>query len=84
MKRLFLTTTILTLGAVSATSAYSHEAQTLTSSEFVQLSDAVKMTAVQANLYVGDFQSTARAAYAQHLYRGEGSSLMHSVRFLRD
>ena len=84
MKHIFFTTTILALGAVSAGTAHSQEVQTLSSAEFTQLNEAVETTSIAIGLHTGDFQAITRAGKTNHMFRGEGSSLMHTARYVRD
>ena len=84
MKNLFFTTTILALGALSAGTAHSQEVQTFSPAEFTQLSEAAVTTSVAVGLHTGDFKAHARAGKTNHMFRGEGSSLMTTARFVRD
>ena len=84
MKNLFFTTTILALGALSAGTAHGQEVQTLSPAEFTQLSEAAATTSVAVGLHMGDFQVIARAGTTHHMFRGEGASLMTTIRAFRD
>lgn len=84
MKHLFFTTTILALGAVSAGTAHSQEVQTLSPAEFSLLSEIVTTTSIAVGLHMGDFQAVTRAGTTNHMFRGDGSSLMTTLRFDRD
>ena len=84
MKRLFLTTSIVAIGAISAGLGHAQEASTLSSSDYVHVNAAVQTTAQAIGLHTGDFQVTTRSAQPNMMYRGEGASLMTTIMLLRD
>ncbi len=84
MKKLFLTTAIITLGALASGSfAFADSVETLTQQEFVQIQENIKTCSVATGLYNGDFQSIAKTLKQNGLYDGVGSGLMISIRFNR-
>lgn len=84
MKRIFLTTTIVALGSFTAASAQTATSPSLTQDEFIQVSQQVSTSLQAVALHNGDFQIATKAAHTQHLYRGDGSSLMYTLRLQRD
>ena len=84
MKLIFLTTTAVALGSFTASSAQSYAPDTVSSAQYTQMIEAVKTSASAAGLHTGDFQANAKAAIAHDLYKGDGASLMVTVRIHRD
>ena len=84
MKLLYLTTTAIAMGAFGTASAQTHTIDTLTSAQFTQMQDAVQTSSSAVGLHAGDFQINTRAAKTQHLYKGDGASLMFTLRRNRD
>jgi hypothetical protein len=84
MKKLFLSTALVTLGAIGGTISTSvNTSETLSLAEFVGVYNAVGISLVSTDLYTGDFQSIARSITQPQLYTGAGSSLMVTIRRLR-
>ena len=84
MKLLHLTTTAIALGAFGTASAQTHSVDTLTPVQFSQMQDALQLSSTAIGLHAGDFQVNTRAAKMQHLYKGDGASLMFTIRRHRD
>ena len=84
MKRLFLTTSIAAIGAMSAGLAHGQAAQTHNSADYVQVNAAVQTTSEALGLHTGDFQVNAKSVQPNVMYRGEGASLMRTILWQRD
>jgi len=84
MKNLFLSTAIVTIGALgSAPYVFADSTTTLSEAEFSFVYEAVNISSVSVGLHTGDFQSIARMIKQQDLYDGAGAALMKTVRLLR-
>lgn len=84
MKKLLLTTAILTLSAFgSAAFANAGEANTLSSTDFATVMKAVNTTSSAVGLHTGDTQLIARSLRSPHLYDGMSSAVMKTVRQFR-
>jgi len=84
MKLLFLTTTAVALGSFTTSSAHSFAADTVSPAQYTQMIEAVTTTSATVGLHAGDFQANTRAAIAHDLYKGDGASLMVTIRRHRD
>ena len=84
MKLIFLTTTAIAFGAFTTSTAQTTAMDTPSSAAFTQMIEAVQTTSAATRLHTGDFQINARAVKTEHLYAGQGSSLMYSIRRVRD
>lgn len=84
MTRLLITTSILTLGAISAGAAHGAEAPTVSPVEFSQAGQAVTTLSSATGLHTGDFQRYAKATKTHEMYRGSGGSLMTTTRMQTD
>lgn len=87
MKLLYLTTTAITLGAFGAfgtAHAETPSVTTLSTAQFTQMQEAVQTASSAIGLHTGDFQINTRAAKTQHMYKGDGASLMFTIRRHRD
>lgn len=84
MRKLLLTTAILTLTALSGSAfASSSSEAALSQDEFAQVTKSVEVSWAVAGLHNGDYQSIAKKMNQTKLYDGAGSSLMVSVRTVR-
>lgn len=84
MKKLLLTTAILTLTALSGSAfASSSSEATLSQVEFAQITKNIEVSSAATGLHNGDYQSIAKKMNQSKLYDGAGSSLMVSVRIVR-
>lgn len=84
MKKLFLTTAILTLSTLGGTSfAFANTADTLSQVEFTKVYKIINTTSIAVDLQRGDFQIFAKAINEHHLYNGTGSALMKTMRIAR-
>lgn len=84
MKLKFLVTTAVALSAFGTTQAQSYDAAPVSAAAFAQMLEVVQTTKTVGSFHLGDTQVNARAVAAQHLYRGDGASLMWSIRMHRD
>ena len=81
MKKLFITSAILTISTFGGTSfAFADPANTFSEVEFVQTLEAVKTSSSAVGMHNGDFQATARTMSEHDLYSGAGAALMVTVR----
>lgn len=84
MKKLLLTTAVLTLSTFgSAVFANAGEANTLSSTDFATIMEAVNTTSSAVGLHTGDFQVIARSVNSPHLYDGMSSAMMKTVMAFR-
>ena len=84
MKKLLLTTAVLTLSTFgSAVFANADEANTLSSTDFATIMEAVNTTSSAVGLHTGDTQAIARLVKSPHLYDGMSSATMVSIRNFR-
>ena len=84
MKKLFLTTTILTLSSMGLTAnATINSNEALSEADVTYVYNALKVSSVAVGLHNGDFQTFAKSVNQHNLFDGTGSSLMATTRRFR-
>lgn len=80
MKLIFLTTTAIAFGSYGTCAAQTAAVTTPSPAAFTQMLDIVQTTQLATGLHTGDFQKNAKAANTAYLYKGQGASLMRTIR----
>lgn len=84
MKKLLLTTGLLTFSTIGGTSlASASTASSLTKAEFSEVYTKISVTSAATGLHSGDYQVIAKALQKKSLYDGMGSALMKTIRLER-
>ncbi|MEP6343622.1 MAG: hypothetical protein ABJ275_09925 [Maricaulaceae bacterium] len=79
MNKLLLTTALLSIGSFSASATVPDPVNSLSEIDFNSMHETLATTSVAVGLHKGDVQAIARIAET-HLYKGDGSSLMSTIR----
>ena len=80
MKLIFLTTTAIAFGSNGICTVQTATDAAPSSAAFTQMLDIVQTTGTAIGLHTGDFQKNAKAANTAYLYKGQGASLMRTIR----
>jgi len=84
MKKLLLTTALLTFSTLGGTSiAFADAGENLTEAQFTVIYKAMDISATATGFHTGDYQVIAKSLHTSSLYDGSGSALMKTMRLER-